>query len=212
MTGGGGDSVAMFLYSRKNIVASMLALAGLGLYFVGVIDRFWLPIVIGMYGVGYFATPQPPALSLGDPSVGQSPEEIKAALAKLVNRVQSLVEPDVLARITSIVSSINDTLPLLVRGGTNMDGTLFTVRQMAVDYLPGALESYLKLPKAYRTRRTLDSGQTAKDALQEQLALLDAKMQEVLVSVHENDVQALLANGRFLKEKFAAPTFRVGAG
>ena len=208
----GGEPVAMFLYSRKNIVASTLALAGLGLYFVGVIDQFWFPIVLGLYGVGYFATPQPPALTLGDPSVGQSPEEIKAALARLVDRVHDLVEPDVLARITSIVSSINDALPLLVRGGANLDGTLFTVRQMAVDYLPGALETYLKLPKAYRTRRTLEGGQTAKDALQEQLALLDGKMQEVLVSVHDNDVQALLANGRFLKEKFAAPTFKVGAG
>jgi len=208
----GGEPVAMFLYSRKNIVASLLALTGLGLYFVGIIDHFWLPIVVGMYGVGYFATPRPPAFSLGDATVGQSPEEIKAALATLVRRVHDLVEPDVLARITSIVSSINDALPLLVRGGANMDATLFTVRQMAVDYLPGALEAYLKLPKAYRTRRTLQSGQTAKDALQEQLALLDGKMQEVLVSVHENDVQALLANGRFLKEKFAAPTFQVGAG
>jgi hypothetical protein len=204
--------MAMFFYSRKNIVGSILALTGLGLYFVGLIEHFWLPIVLGLYGVGYLATPQPPALSLGDPNVGQSPEEIKAALARLLGSVRDLVEPDVLARITSIVSSINDALPLLVRGGTNMDGTLFTVRQMAVDYLPGALEAYLKLPKAYRTRRTLDSGQTAKDALQEQLGLLDGKMQDVLVSVHENDVQALLANGRFLKEKFAASTFKVGAG
>jgi hypothetical protein len=207
----GGEPVAMVLYSRKNIVGSILALTGLGLYFVGAIQHFWLPIVVGMYGIGYFATPQPPVLSLGEPTVGQSPEEIKAALARLVGRVRDLVEPDVLARITSIVSSINDTLPLLVRGGANMDATLFTVRQMAVDYLPGALESYLKLPKAYRTRRTLEGGQTAKDALQDQLALLDGKMQEVLVSVHENDVQALLANGRFLKEKFAPPTFKVGA-
>jgi len=127
----GGEPVAMFLYSRKNIVASTLALAGLGLYFVGVIDQFWFPIVLGLYGVGYFATPQPPALTLGDPCVGQSPEEIKAALARLVDPVHDLVEPDVLARITSIVSSINDALPLLVRGGANLDGTLFTVRQMA---------------------------------------------------------------------------------
>jgi hypothetical protein len=52
-------------------------------------------------------------------------------------------------------------------------------------------------------------GKTAHDVLQEQLGLLDSKMQEILVSVNENDTQALLANGRFLKEKFAEPAFKV---
>src|SRR5262249_15410180 len=135
-----------------------------------------------------------------------------AHLAELVDRVRTRLEPNLLERVMSIVSSINATLPELSRGAVAVDATRYTVRQIAVDYLPSALETYLKLPGGYRVRHTVDGRKTPRDLLQEQLALLDGKMQEILVGVHENDVQAPLANGRFLKEKFAEPVFKVTAG
>jgi len=55
----------------------------------------------------------------------------------------------------------------------------------------------------------VQNGKSAHAVLNEQLTLLDGKMQEILVSVNENDTQALLANGRFLKEKFSTSEFRV---
>jgi hypothetical protein len=198
-----------FLYSRRNIVGSLLAILGVGAFLVGLIDHFWLLIVAGLYGVGYLATPQPAVITLGGPA-GDSPEEIAAFLDSLVARVRGRLEPNVLQRVTSIVSSINQTLPELA-SGAQVDGTSFTVRQIATDYLPGALQTYLKLPASYRTRQAVDQRKTPQDVLVEQLTLLDGKMQEILVSVHQNDVQALLANGRFLKEKFAAPVFKVTA-
>lgn len=203
-----GRQLSLFLYSRRNIVGCVLALAGVAAYFLGLIDHYWILIVAGLYGIGYLATPQPAPIALGGPT-GDSPEEITAFLDRLTARVQNKLEPSVLQRVKSIVASIDQTLPELSGGAAQTDGTLFTVRQIAVDYLPSALETYLKLPPAYRTRQTLDNRQTPQAVLEEQLTLLDGKMQEILVSVHENDVQALLANGRFLKEKFGPSMFRV---
>lgn len=196
------DRLLLFLYSRRNIAGSLLALGGVALYLTGIIDRFWLPIVAGLYGVGYLATPRPAKLLVPGWST-QSPKEIADSLAALVKHIRGRVEPDVLDRVTSIVTSINETLPRLTAADAELDDAHFTVRQMAIDYLPSTLDSYLKLPAVYRGRRTLSSGKTAHAMLEEQLALLDSKMQEVVVSVVENDTQALLANGLFLRERFA---------
>jgi hypothetical protein len=207
----GRDRLWMFLYSGKNIAGSVLALAGVAAFLLGAIDRFWLPIVLGLYGVGYLAMPAPKGLVFDRLDAGESPDAIRKSLDRLVVRIRGKVEPDVSTRVASIVSSINDTLPLLTTGGAQVDGALFTVRQMAVDYLPSALETYLKLPVAYRLRRALQDGKTAHAVLQEQLELLDSRMQEILVSVHENDTQKLLANGRFLKERFGGAGFQIAS-
>lgn len=204
------ERLLIFLYSRRNIAGSLLAIAGVAAYLLGFIDRFWLPIVLGLYGVGYLAVPPRPPLRLGQPG-GDSPEQIAEFLASLIERVKPRLEPAVFQRVMSIVASINQALPDLARGAVQTGGTLFTVRQIAVDYLPSALDTYLKLPSAYRVRHAVENRKTPHDVLEEQLGLLDGKMQDVLVSVHENDVQALLANGRFLKEKFGEPVFKVSA-
>jgi hypothetical protein len=204
----GGNGMWMFLYSRRNIAGCVLALAGVALYLTGVIDRFWLPIVVGLYGVGFFATPKP-NVALLSADVGEDPAAISHALTEILDRIRDRVEPDVFGSVKSIANAINEALPRLAAGDPQLSGARFTVRQMATDYLPSTLQSYLKLPAGYRRMHSVGGGKTAHDVLQEQLGLLDSKMQEILVSVNENDTQALLANGRFLKEKFAEPAFKV---
>jgi len=41
--------ILLFLYSTPNIVGSLLGILGLALFFFGVIGRFWLLIVVGLY-------------------------------------------------------------------------------------------------------------------------------------------------------------------
>jgi len=193
----------LFLYSTRNIAGSLLALGGIGLFLAGVIDHYWLAIVAGLYGVGFLAAPARSGAVLG-PASSLSVSEVQSELRRMVASIKGRVEPDVQARVTSIVDAIGEAMPRLAEGEA-----LFTVRQMAVDYLPSTLDSYVKLPPAYRRLHPVQNGRSAHAVLNDQLALLDAKMQEILVSVNENDTQALLANGRFLKEKFAEPTFKV---
>ncbi len=54
-----------FLYSRRNIVGSLLALGGLALHFVGLVaGPIWLPITIGLYLIGYLVVPAEQGLAL----------------------------------------------------------------------------------------------------------------------------------------------------
>ena len=193
----------LFLYSTRNIAGSLLALGGLGLFLTGVIDHYWLAIVAGLYGVGFLAAPPSRALVLG-PDASLSASEVEAGLRRMLSSIKGRVEPDVQARVASIVDAIGEAMPRLSEGEA-----LFTVRQMAVDYLPSTLDAYVKLPPAYRRLHPVQNGKSAHSVLNDQLTLLDKKMQEILVSVNENDTQALLANGRFLKEKFSTSEFRV---
>ena len=195
----------LFLYSTRNIAGSLLALVGLGLFLTGVIDHYWLAIVAGLYGVGFLATPSRAGTVLGGgANASLSVDEVQAELRRMLSSIKGRVEPDVQARVASIVDAVAEALPRLADGEA-----LFTVRQMAVDYLPSTLGAYVKLPPAYRRLHPVQNGKSAHAVLDEQLTLLDKKMQEILVSVNENDTQALLANGRFLKEKFSTSEFRI---
>jgi hypothetical protein len=76
------------------------------------------------------------------------------------------------------------------------------VERTALDYLPTALERYLNLPRGYANRVPVANGRTARQVLLDQLALLEAKLGEVLDAVAKGDTDHLLAHGRFLEDRF----------
>lgn len=199
----------LFLYGGRNVVGSVLALGGLGLYFAGLIDSFWPLIVAGLYGIGYLATPSSPKLEI---SIGQSLDAgaVAEALNELSRRAARALEPDVMALVASIVESIRALLPRLGQGAAIGDRSLYDVRQTALDYLPATLERYAALPRAFRRLHTLSGGQTPHDLLTAQLTLLDTKMKDIVTSALEGDTAALQANGRFLQERFGADRFQLG--
>jgi hypothetical protein len=192
------NRLLIYLYSSKNIVGSLLALAGLALFFGGVVGALWPVVVVGMYLIGALVTPSRSAIDL---RTGFDPDDIRHALDTQVKAVNGKVPPDVLARVQSIQQIILGILP---RSGVLPPGSpeLFVVQRTATDYLPTALESYLKLPRAYATLHPVQDGKTPRQVLLDQLTLLESKMSEVADDVHRNDTDRLLANGRFLEERF----------
>jgi len=199
----------MFLYSNKNMAGSLMALAGVGAHLAGLMGALWLPIVAGLYGIGFLAVPnrRDYDLTLGSELKAQ---EIGAKLSDFVERISNQVEPDVLQRVKHIRDSIDSLLPRLLQQESIGDRSLYTVRQTAVEYLPATVQSYIKLPTAFRRLHAVRDGKTPKTILLEQLDLLDQKMKEIVASVAENDTQALLVNGRFLEEKFGKGGFLLG--
>ncbi len=198
----------LYLYSRKNIVGSALAVAALGAYFGGVIHDFWWEIVAGSYGVGALLTPAERGLDVATFEATLTSAEVASSLARLVTRVERSVPSDVFALVQSIVTSINGILPMLAAKSAQIASEdTFTIRQTALHYLPETLDAYLKLPAAFRNVQPLADGKTAKQLLVEQLAVLDAKMREIAKNLVANDAQALVANGAFLREKFSSPDF-----
>lgn len=196
----------LFLYGNGNLLGSLLGLAGLLAHFASLFDKWWLAIVAGLYGIGYLAAPRPPQLHLAL-NRQLRVEEVEDALEDLLAKIKPHVVTEIYTLVSGIRDSIVAVLPKMLEGDSFGDHNLFTIRQTAMQYLPETLENYLKLPPAYRQLHAIDGQKTAKALLVEQLTLLDGKMKEIVENVHLADSQALLANGRFLDEKFKPQTF-----
>jgi hypothetical protein len=194
--------VLRYLYSGKNIVGSGLALLGLVLFFTGVIGSLYWPfVVVGMYGIGALLAPGPPNVGLAGTSF--DPDTIRKSLQRQLSTATGKVPPAAQAKLQSISDTIIGILPHYADFPAGSPD-LFVVGRTATDYLPSALQAYLSLPRAYAALHKMPNGKTADDVLTDQLTLLSAKMDDVADAVHKKDSDALLANGRFLEEKFGA--------
>jgi len=189
-----------YLYSGKNIVGSTLALFGLLLFFTGAISSiFWPFVVAAMYGVGALLAPGPPKVALGGTSF--DPESIRRSLQRQLNIANGKLSPQLQSKLQDIADTIMGILPHYADFPPGSPD-LFVVGRTATDYLPSALQAYLNLPRAYATLHKMQNGKTADQILGDQLTLLASKMNEVADAVHKKDSDLLLANGRFLEEKF----------
>jgi hypothetical protein len=188
----------LYLYSRKNIVGCLLAMLGLLLFFLGLIGSVWPGVVLGMYLIGALVTPGDRQWNLIG---GEAPSDLAGALARQVSAVKGKVPDDVYQKVVSIQQTVLGILPKIDRLGPGSQDA-FVVQKTISDYLPSTLQAYLNLPRAYATVHRLGDGRTAAQVLMDQLTLLDKKLDEVADAVNKNDADALLANGRFLEDRF----------
>lgn len=65
----------------------------------------------------------------------------------------------------------------------------------------------MRLPVAFANLHPLQQGKTAKNLLLEQLQLLKDQLDKIAEAAFKDDADALLTNGRYLQEKFHAPTY-----
>ena len=196
------NPVLRYLYSGKNIVGSTLALFGLVLFFTHVITVFFWPFVVAaMYGIGALVAPGPPHVALEGTSF--DPDSIRRSLQRQLSIANGKLSPLLQVKLQEIADTIMGILPHYAEFPPGSPD-LFVVGRTATDYLPSALQAYLNLPRAYATLHKMPNGKTADQVLDDQLTLLASKMDEVADAVHKKDSDALLANGRFLEEKFGA--------
>jgi hypothetical protein len=192
-----------FLYSRRNIVGSALALFGLGLLFLGITSGIiGLGVVAGLYAVGYLATPPERGVSLTLFDT-QDTRDMSQGLQKLLNSIQGRVSDDVYQKVGSIAHSIVMTLPQNGTGIDPADPNVNLIRQTALSYLPEALNAYLAIPRIYAERRPVDGTKTAHDVLMDQLDVMDTRLRETADAIAKNDTDRLMSNVRFLQERFA---------
>jgi hypothetical protein len=195
--------VEPFLYSRRNIVGTVLALGGLALYFTGLIGGLaWLPIVGGLYLIGVLLVPGEPGLDLRLDAAGDL-GAVQSGLDRLLGNVRGKIADDLYARISSIRDAIVQILKAEDSAVGAGDPNVYLIKQTALDYLPAALQAYLAVPRLYAERRPVADGRTPHDVLLDQLTLMDSRMQDVLEDVLRHDSDKLLAQGRFIAEKFA---------
>ena len=193
-----GHRVVRYLASPKNIVGSVLALVGLALYFVGVIGGVWPFVVVALYAIGAILAPGPRRYDL---SGNFDPDEVKSALAHNQRLAQGRLPAPVMAKLLKLQQEISDLIPFTAQFPTGSQD-LFVIQRTATDYLPTTLQAYLSLPPQYATTKVVQDGKTALQVLSDQLDLLSSKMDEITDAVHKQDSDRLLANGRFLEERF----------
>ncbi|GCE76193.1 hypothetical protein [Cellulomonas biazotea] len=144
------------------------------------------------------AQPSPPAAS------GDSPEELRRAVAELVRFVNARsgdLPPAAVVnarRLTDLLREVVDTSevrPLDVYAVMSVQGT-------ATDYLPTTLRGYLAVDEALRDVPR-GSGHTPTQALLIQIDTLTTSVEATLDAVQHQDADALMTQGAFLRTKFA---------
>ena len=204
-----GRRLQAFLYSRRNIVGSLLGLGGLALYFAGLLGGIaWLPIVAGLYLIGILLVPGDTGLSI-QLGAADDASEVRDGLQRLLRALRGKVADDLYAKVVSIQASILGTLDIERTGGDAADPNVYLIRQTALAYLPDAFSTYLRMPRVMAERRAIADGRTPHDVLLDQLDLMDRRLADVADDMARHDSDKLLANGRFLAEKFAVSSLQV---
>ena len=201
-----GRRLRRYLCSNKNLAGCAAGLAGLGLYFGGVVGELWPVVVGGLFGAVALATPPTRTVDLHS---GLDPANLNRAMAEQARRLRGRVPDDVLAAVTRVHTQVRE---ILARRDALPPASpeAFVVERTTLDYLPTALESYLNLPRTYANRVAISGGRTARQVLLAQLALLDAELGEAMEAVTRGDTDRLLAHGRFLEDRFARSELDVG--
>jgi hypothetical protein len=123
------------------------------------------------------------------------------ALNRFINQSSGRLPPEGVVnarRVTDTLREIVDTSevrPLDVYA-------VVSVRASLEDYLPTTLRSYLAVD-ADLVDRAQASGRSPRQSLLEQLDSLQSSAQRVLVAARDQDVDALLTQGNFLRTKFS---------
>ena len=147
-----------------------------------------------------FLIPRGTRLEQAD-SLAAKQRQVQIALANAEAVVHGGAPAEVARRVADISRVIQD----IVERQTRLDGAspqLFSVLRTATDYLPTAIDAYMRLPQAYATTRRVAGGRTALEVLIGQLDLLEKEMVDVADAVTRNDLDRLLAHERFLTERF----------
>jgi hypothetical protein len=187
-------TIATYLTGRRNLAGSGLALLAAALTLVDPVGPQGILLVMGFYLAGVVAVRGTPKVH----RLGFDPTQVQRSLSGQIAAVAGRVPPDIWSRIQRIELTIRgeilprlDCLPL---GAPE----LYLVERTARDFLPTAVETYLRLPRGYASSR----GATAYQVLVDELELLEAQMRRVAETVHRADMDRLLAHRRFLEDRF----------
>jgi len=197
--------VLLFLYSTRNLVGSVLAIGGLALFFAGVISDWWFPIVAGLYALGWLAVPGNQELELKVRNEATQANLVDS-LDELISASRPRLPAEATERLDRIHTVVTALAPKLFSGDVAMEHVVTLVHAVTRD-LPGTVKNYLRLPAAFASIHVVENGKTARQLLLEQLDILDVQLAKIATNIYQDDAQALVSNGWFLKEKFHTVSF-----
>ena len=147
---------------------------------------------------------RPTLIEKGDP---RTRSDVLAVLDRLIENVLgSLPETDV-ASLRRIRDSAALALPATDEPLDLTDHETWLLRQICVDYVPGALDHYLALPPDLASAPVLD-GRSARQVLDEQLALIERRLREMATRTYRLEAGGLLNHARFVADSLRADPFQ----
>ena len=147
---------------------------------------------------------RPRLLENGDP---RTRSEVLAVLDRLVANVGGLVAEADVATLGRIRDSAALALPTTDGPLDLTDHETWLLRQICIDYLPGALEHFVALPRDLATEPVLD-GRSARQVLDEQLALIESRLDEMAARTYRRDADGLLDHARFVADSLRPDPFQ----
>lgn len=130
-----------------------------------------------------------------------SEKEIRRSIRAMRSSVRGRVHKSVFVRVNNICTLIERLLPRADELGAGTHEAHVLTRT-ATDYLPAAINPYISLPRDYAERVPQADGRTAVQILCAQLDTMYAQLWAVYDTLMRRDGDRLLANERFLDEKF----------
>ena len=149
-------------------------------------------------------TGQPRLVEDGDP---KTRSEVLAGLDRLVANVRGRVDETDVATLQRIRDSAAVALPPTDAPLDLTDHETWLLRQICIDYLPGALEHYIALPPARASEPVLD-GRSARQVLDEQLALIESRLDRMAIRTYQREAGGLLIHARFLSDVLRPDPFQ----
>jgi hypothetical protein len=128
------------------------------------------------------------------------PPAVEPAAATPIQRPRRELPIDVQVMVEQITRKA-DVLQGYADRFPPMSQDLHIVRQTAADYLPRTVNAYLALPSD-DDPFDITTNEQALQELRNQLRLLDVKLDEIAQDLQRQDMDRLLANRRFLEERF----------
>jgi hypothetical protein len=147
----------------------------------------------------------------GEVVAGVDVGEVQRSLRDVQRRALPPVPSEIRLKIKRIAMTITELLPRAGALGAGSPDTYVLVR-CATDYLPTALQGYLDLPRDYADHCVVADGKTPLALLSEQLDLLTTQINRIADRVNGVYSDKLIANGRFLSQKFGPRELDLDAG
>lgn len=193
------DRALRVLLSNSNLAGSVLALGVVVAFLFGLVQQYWFALALLGYALGYLVMyREGPEHCPEGLSTTQTLSWLQSkALPKLTGEAQALLKS-----ILDVVTDIAPRIKALEGEGLVQAENRAKLKQLVSRYLPDVLEAYLKLPSLYAKSARVSQDKTPYLILVDQLRLLDNHVKELRDGVYAQNVNELLANGQFLREKF----------
>jgi hypothetical protein len=192
---------ARYVKSRKNKAGCVLAVGGPVLILTGVVAApVGLALTPVLYAIGALAAPPP---RRRDIVAGLDTKDVRKSLDEIQEKIMARVPGRIGTKVNAISRTITEILPRADALGAGSPGQ-YVLYACATDYLPTAIQAYLDLPRQYADTHIVADGKTSLDLLADQLDLLEKEINEIAANVNRADTDKLVANGRFLEEKFGS--------